>query len=369
MSSSNEIIISKQLTEASIPAAWVGCGTHTYRNLLPCLNYTPFKIIAVCDPDDERAKAMASRVNASSIYCDIDELLENDGFDVVFLVVNYDEVDRPRYPMMVEKILKKGLDVWMEKPPAATSGEVLQMLSSEKESGKTVAVGVKKAFIPANRKAFELSQSESFGKLQFASFQYPVKVPTQAQFDSYLAGNPCFDVRMFLDHNSHFSAVINLLFGKPSSLYYTTNSEGYGTAIFERSDGAIANLNMLPGSSVNGGLERSMLVGSNNSHIVVDNNFKLSLHRLPDLGYGNAPNFYIGSPEEATAVWEPEMTYGQFYNSSGIIQGFIPELLEFSQALKENRSVSHGTLNDALVITRIFEAFAKGPGKTHSIEE
>ncbi|MCL2362748.1 MAG: IS630 transposase-related protein [Defluviitaleaceae bacterium] len=85
------------------------------------------------------------------------------------------------------------------------------------------------------------------------------------------------------------------------------------------------------------------------------------------LPYGNSPSYYVGSPEDATAVWEPEFSLGQLYNNSFFLLGYYGEVNEFCNAILENLNVSKGHLDDGIIITKIFRAFAEGANKQTDI--
>ncbi len=97
---------------------------------------------------------------------------------------------------------------------------------------------------------------------------------------------------------------------------------------------------------------------------MVDNNTRVTYHRIPRLGYGNVPDFYTTDPDETTAVWQPEFSLGQLYNKGLFLLGYYNEVNEFARAILDGRPVAKGTLEQAWQVTRIFEAFALGPGQT-----
>ena len=114
-------------------------------------------------------------------------------------------------------------------------------------------------------------------------------------------------------------------------------------------------------------MERTQIISDRGMHIVVDNNLRVTYHRgppyEPGTGYGTAPSYYSGSPEQVSAVWEPEFSLGQLYNKGLFLLGYYGEVNEFARAILEKRPLAKGTLEQAWQVTRIFEAFAEGPGK------
>jgi len=259
----------------------------------------------------------------------------------------------------------------MEKPPAATCAEIEAMQQAAERSGKAAMVGLKKMFFPANEKAKELMSAPDFGRTSLALLQYPQYVPTRDELARYLGGEKVNGAISFLDHLCHPASLIVFLLGMPTSLYYERSDSGAGVATLHFASGAVASLAFTHGSSRNGGMERTTLVGENGRHIVVDNNLRVNCHRTPPsepgTGYGSAPNFYTGTPEQTTAVWEPEFSLGQLYNKGLFLLGYYGEINEFARSILEGRPPRKGTLEQAWQVTRIFEAFAEGPGKGISL--
>ena len=154
------------------------------------------------------------------------------------------------------------------------------------------------------------------------------------------------------------------LLGMPASLHYERSHSGSGVATFSYESGALASVALTYGSAKDGGMERTTIVSDSGKHIVVDNSVRVSYRRAPRIGYGDEPDYFIGAPEETTAVWEPEFSLGQLYNKGLFLLGYYNEVNEFARSILEGRPPAKGTLEQAWQVTRIFEAFAEGPGHT-----
>jgi len=92
-------------------------------------------------------------------------------------------------------------------------------------------------------------------------------------------------------------------------------------------------------------------------------NVRVTLHRGPALPYGAAPDYFADGFEAASLVWEPEFSLGQLYNKGLFLLGYYGEVNEFARSILEGRPPTKGTLEQARAATRIFEAFAAGPGR------
>lgn len=346
-----------------IRAGFIGCGSHAFRNIFPTFQFAPVRLVAVCDLDAEKARAFAAKFGAGNAYGDYREMLAREDLDAVFIVTGYNEQGRPLYPEIALDCLEGGCHVWMEKPPAADTADIRRLQQAAAKAGKIVAVGFKKMYFPANEKAKELAGSKDFGNVSLALLQYPQIIPTAAQFRDYLElKKPVGHVIGFLDHLCHPVSLLIYLLGMPDKLFYARSHNGSGNATFIYSDGKIASLALTAGSSINGGLERTTLISDAARHIIIENNIRVIYHRgPPQIGYGDTPEFYHGNPDQASAIWEPEFSLGQLYNKGLFLLGYYNEINEFAGAILAGRPLQKGGLDDALQITEIFNAFARGP--------
>jgi hypothetical protein len=84
---------------------------------------------------------------------------------------------------------------------------------------------------------------------------------------------------------------------------------------------------------------------------------------MPSVEYGATPDFYASGFDDTTLVWEPEFSLGQLYNKGLFLLGYYAEVTEFATAIIEGRPVAKAGLDDAWLVTHLFEAFGKGPGE------
>jgi hypothetical protein len=158
------------------------------------------------------------------------------------------------------------------------------------------------------------------------------------------------------------------LMGMPARLYYERASGGAGVATFSYADGRVATLLLTHGAAGNGGMERTMLLSDRGGQVLVENNLTVTLHRdAPGRGYGSSPSYYAGEPSQTSAVWQPEFSLGQLYNKGIFLLGYWGEVNEFARSILEKRPLARCHLQHAWQVTRLFEAFAEGPGKVIGI--
>jgi predicted dehydrogenase len=349
--------------EQRIRAGFIGCGSHSFRNIYPTFQFAPVELVATCDLIPGKAAAFADQLGAERAYTDHREMLADGGLDAVFIVTGYDDQGRPTYPELAQDCLDAGMHVWMEKPPAATTGELAALQQAAGQAGRKVMVGLKKMFFPANEKAKALISSDDFGTLSLAMLEYPQYVPTVEEFRAYLDDRVSNAARGFLDHLCHPASLLVFLMGMPEALSYERSASGAGVATCRYASGAVASLAFTHGAPQNRGMERTTLISDRGRRVVVENNVRVFYDRMVPLGYGNEPDYYQGAPEQVSTVWEPEFSLGQLYNKGLFLLGYYGEVNEFARAILEDRPLVKGTLTHAWQVTRLFEAFAAGPGK------
>jgi predicted dehydrogenase len=345
--------------EWRLRVGFVGCGGHAWRNVLPTFQYAPVQLVAVADPVEERAEAYARQFGARAHYTSYKDLLADDEIDAVFVVTDHDELGRPRYPAIAIDAMQAGVDVWIEKPPAASSHELRAMLDAERETGHFVQVGFKKMFFPAIVKASEIvSRTDEFGELSQIYVRYPEALPP---LDSRQ------DTRQmvaFLDHFFHPASIVHLIAGEPATMSYVREpATGGSITTLTFPNGAIGTVQMPAGQSWRGVLERLEVVGRG-ANVVVDNGTDLTYFRrggFPE--YGRAAS-WIGPDNEAPLHWRRESSLGQLYNMSLFAQGYAPQIISFCESVRDRRRPARANLDDALAMMRWYEGYRQPPGET-----
>lgn len=343
--------------ERRIKAGFIGCGGHSFRNIYPAFQYAPVDLIAVCDFDKSRAETYKSFFGAKKVYDDHIEMLEKESLDAVFVVTNYENAI-PRYPRLAVDIMNSGCHAWIEKPPASSVLEVLQMIEVSQKTGKFVMVGFKKTFFTAITKVKEIISSKEFGNPSSIYVRYPQGIP------EFSGRGDNHKMLGFLDHIGHPASIIHYLMGKIKSVYFEREPFNGGTiATLTFLNGAIGCLHLTAGQSGTSPLERVEVIG-NGCNVVVENGVKLTYYRRGDRGpggYGRSGS-YIGNDETAPIYWEPEFSLGQLYNKSLFMLGYAPELMYFSECVLENKPPEKSNLETALEVTKLYEAYKNNEG-------
>lgn len=115
-------------------------------------------------------------------------------------------------------------------------------------------------------------------------------------------------------------------------------------------------------------MERTEVVGEGES-AVAENNVRVWHYRRGEhlkSGYGRTPDYYR-EVIDAPHYWEPEFSLGQLYNKGLFLLGYYGELAAFVSAVQQHRRPVRAGLDDAIHITRWFEAMQRGAGVWQSI--
>lgn len=344
-----------------VRAGFVGCGGHSYRNIYSAFHFAPVDLIAVADVQIDRAQAYAREFGAERAYDDYREMLAKERLDCVFVVTNYDENGRPRFPGIAMDIMRAGAHAWIEKPPAANLEEVEAMQAVERQTGRFTQVGYKKMFVPTYMKAKEISQRPEFGGARQLSIRYPQRMPAP-ETRYALAQDPL--AVGFLDHVWHPFAVIQYLMGDAASMSYVWDAKSRGFfAHFAFKNGGIGSLHSSGGQASGAPLEHVELVGDG-SHLIVDNIVKLTYYRkFQGHYYGRSGDFFTPD-ESAPIVWEPEMSLGVLYNKNTFLLGYANEIRAFCDSVLTNTKPDQAGLRDTHMMMQIYEAFRQPAGAT-----
>jgi predicted dehydrogenase len=347
-------------------AGFIGCGGHAYRNIYPTFQYAPVNLVAVCDLDPVRAATCAKVFGAERHYSDHLEMLEREDLDVVFIVTNVDENGSPRYPKLAIDCLRAGVHAWVEKPPASSSGEIREMIRVSSETKRHVGVGFKKMFFPANVKAKEIISRPDFGPITSITARYPQSLPP------FEERGDARKMVSFLDHIVHPHSVLRLLGGPIEWIFVNRNSAvGSATVSIRFTSGAAGNLHLSSGQSSTSFLERLEIIGAG-ENLVVENNVRLIHYRRSKskIAYGRSGDYFDAiTDDSAPLYWEPEFSLGQLYNKGLFLLGYAPEVIQFTTRLLDGKDPAYGTLEDALELLQIYEAYRMPDGIIHPIKE
>ena len=281
----------------TIKIGWIGCGRHATWMLMPQLARSGFEITAVCDRDDEAARNAALQFGAKSVYSDYDDMITNADIDAVGMAVG------PEIHFSATlAAIKRGIPVFLEKPPAATAAQAKELMAASDAAKVPVTVGFMKRYSTGNRIAKNILEGGNFGQVLGIHGSY-MTAPT------YFAGEVDY-TGFYLHHCVHYMDLITWFAGSEfADVRLRKNVPGKGKMLihmnFECENGVIGNVVMGTVQSRGTPMEFVQIMGDQN-RVEVENVINIAWHRNPPFK-AEDPKAAL-DPACDTLVWTPNFT-------------------------------------------------------------
>jgi virulence factor len=123
--------------------AFIGIGNHSINNLYPILNYLNVDIKYIVSGSNETAMSVNENFNNTIGTTDLDLVLNDPEINGVFICANPDS-----HFKLSKKVLKKGKNVFVEKPPCTTIDELKELIEIQKKSEGFLLAGLQKRYAP-----------------------------------------------------------------------------------------------------------------------------------------------------------------------------------------------------------------------------
>jgi predicted dehydrogenase len=168
------------------------------------------RVIAVHDPDGERAKEFAARFGAT--VTGEDELL--DLVDAVYITTWTSE-----HPRLVEKAAARGKAIFCEKPLAVDAEQVARMIQVVERAGVPNQVGLVLRFLSPFRFVKQLLRDPRAGRVMSVVFRDDQYLPVQGQYGSEWRADPARAGRgALLEHSIHDLDILRWWLGPVASV-------------------------------------------------------------------------------------------------------------------------------------------------------
>jgi predicted dehydrogenase len=118
------------------------------------------EIVAVCDPNPASVTEVADRYGIDGRYGAVDELLQRDDLDCVFIVT-----PENTHEELAPKVIERGLPLFMEKPLALTAATGAQILAAAEAKNLIMQIGFVLRFETRHAMLKELIDAGKFGDL------------------------------------------------------------------------------------------------------------------------------------------------------------------------------------------------------------
>ena len=323
----------------------VGLGSHCYRNILPVLHHLPVELVAMCDINESLLERTAREFGVQQTFTNTKQMYSEAELDAVLIVVS------PKlHPDLAIEAMSHGLHVWMEKPPGMRRSDIDRMIASRGD--RICAVGFKKAYMPATRKAFHLLSQPEFGSLRSILALYPMTIPRN--------GQAVLDSGNFINWLANGCHPLSLIMSLGGPVEHVTTLRGpgddpVGSVLLQFANGAVGNFHLAGGSPRAQAMERYEIFGQGQS-ITIDNSAKVTYNRGIDFKYAQTNDFTGADNETGSVSWEVSHMLATLENKALFIQGFYNELLDFCTAIQGGTPLQIADLEFARQVMGVYEA-------------
>ncbi len=286
--------------------ATIGAGALSSRRIYPCFSMLPVDLVAVCDLDESKAKEAARKFGGRSVYTDYRAMLDKENIDAVIACVGPRE-----HAELSQNIMRRGLPVYTEKPPAADAAGAAEVYRTSRETGQICMTAFKKRFAPVYKQAKSIICSETFGEPELLSIDY---------CSGPYSNDPANPRSLFLlDFAIHIIDLARYLLGEVVEVSAISKEFDTYAVNMRYESGALGVLAMSCRRSWKIGTEEVEITGSGSEFIGITNSTRLRHCREDAIVGAMEPNFSTSAGD------------------SLIETGFMGELMEFVNAVKEKR--------------------------------
>lgn len=127
--------------------ALVGIGSHCVGNLLPVVHHLQLPLKYICCTSETKAALISKRYTASIGTTSLQQILDDDTVDAVFVAAN------PQAHFdIARKVMEAGKALFIEKPPCQDLEHLDILIDTAKScNARSVVVGLQRRFAPATR--------------------------------------------------------------------------------------------------------------------------------------------------------------------------------------------------------------------------
>ena len=160
-----------------VRVAVVGAGAITQVAHLPVLRKLKgIEVVAICDTDMAKARALADRFKVPDAFSDIEELLEYEKLDAI-AICTPNHLHEPH----VMAALSANLHVFVERPLALNAPEVQQVLRAAEKKKRVLMVALNHRYRSDVQIVRSFVQSGELGKVQSVRGSWHVFRPSRSQ--------------------------------------------------------------------------------------------------------------------------------------------------------------------------------------------
>lgn len=299
----------------------VGAGGHATRRIYPYVGAAGAVLAGVCDLDREKAERNARRFGGRA-YDDLERMLEVERPDGVILCIG------PRqHAALAPVVMRRGVPVYTEKPPALTAADALDVARVSRETGVLCTTAFKKRYALAYTRAREWidtfpAEDRLALSIDVASAAYTNDTPERS---------------FLLDFAIHVIDLVGYLFGDVGRVFaFAKGPRAYAVSL-EFVTGAVGSLSLCDGRSFSVPTEEVEITLAGGNFMTVSNS---SRWRITE---GGRP-----------CEWREPPTFTSA-GDSGNDTGHLAEIVDFLAAIREGRATRSNIFESAKSMA-LFEA-------------
>lgn len=195
----------------SVGVGVVGLGRISGAHLQGYRDSPAASVVAVCDIRDDIAATVAAEFGAQP-HSSLSSLLSDPRIDLVDIILPHN-----LHVSAVLASIRAGKNVLVEKPLAPTTSACLELLSSARAAGVTLAVAENTRFVRAYQAAKSLLEAGTLGKIRLVrSFIYGTEVSRLADPSSWKGRAAGTIGGAILDAGAHTFYLLPWLVGRPT---------------------------------------------------------------------------------------------------------------------------------------------------------
>ena len=282
----------------------VGAGGLSSSRIYPYIGAAGAQLVGVCDLDRDKAERNARRFGGT-VYTDMETMLDAEKPDGVIICIGPEA-----HAELAPVVMRRGIPVYTEKPPAPTADAALAVARVSKETDVLCTCAFKKRYSHAYSHAREWLDKFPSGDVYSIGVDYCG--------GHYSNENPrrCF----LLDFAIHWIDLVGYLMGDVAQVFaFTRDRHAYAVSL-EFTSGAVGSMNLCDGRSFGIPTEEVELTVKGGNFMTIHNS---SCWRTTE---NNQP-----------CEWREPPTFAAS-GDSGRDTGHLTELVDFAAAIREGRT-------------------------------
>lgn len=302
----------------------VGAGNLSSRRIYPYIGAAGAQLSGVCDLDIEKAKQNAGRFGGTA-YTDMNEMLDKETPNGVIVCIGPEQ-----HAKLAKVVMKRGIPVYTEKPPASTASDALAVAKVSQETGVLCSTAFKKRYSTAFQR-----EKEWIGKFPEKDL-YSISI----DYASAQYRNDSSRSSFLLDFAIHAIDLVAYLFGDVEKLFcFSKGLDAYAVSL-RFLNGAVGSMALNDG--------RSFGIPTEEVEISIKGGNFMTIH--------NSAAWRI-TENQKTSEWREPPTFTSA-GDSGNDTGHLAEIVDFINAIQEGRT-TRSNIYESYKSLVLYEAIKK----------